>query len=474
MKARPARRSARRPRIDAPRAAAHEVLAAVREADAYTNLVLPAVLERRGLAGRDAAFVTELASGTIRWQGAYDAILAQCIDRPLRKVEAGVLDVLRLGAHQLLNMRVPDHAAISSSVELTRATVGQGPSGFVNAVLRTVARRSLREWLDLVAPGDAPDDVAIRTSHPRWVVDALARSWAGSGGSPSEIEQLLAADNDAPQVTLVARPGLCDAGELEAAGATSLPWSPWAFSLPGGDPGGIPAVAEGRAAVQDEGSQLVAGALAQARLGGRDQQWLDLCAGPGGKTGLLAALAAQRGARVLAVERQPHRAGLVRRAVRAVPGGVRGVIAADGTRPAWKDGSFDRVLVDAPCSGLGALRRRPEARWRRKPADLTDLVPLQTALLRQGLDALRPGGLLLYATCSPVLDETAGVVETVLAERDDVSVEPLSDNPTLATLRDADRGFPQGPLTESVQLWPHLHGTDAMFLVLLRRSPQRG
>ncbi|WP_283095265.1 transcription antitermination factor NusB [Nocardioides alcanivorans] len=300
--------------------AAHEVLSAVRDADAYTNLVLPSVLARRQLSGRDAAFVTELASGTIRWQGTYDAILAACIDRPLAKVEAAVHDVLRLGAHQLLAMRVPDHAAISSSVELTRARIGQGPSGFVNAVLRKVARRSLDEWLAEVAPGDGHDQLALRTSHPTWVVDLLAQAWTGCGGSEEQVEEMLSADNVAPAVTLVARPGLCEVDELEGADATRLSWSPWAVSLAGGNPGEIPAVAEGRAAVQDEGSQLVAAALAGARLGGRDAEWLDLCAGPGGKAGLLAALAAQRGARVLAVERQPHRAALVSNAVRAVPG----------------------------------------------------------------------------------------------------------------------------------------------------------
>lgn len=463
----------RRPRIDAPRVAAHEVLTAVREADAYTNLVLPAVLGRRQLTGRDAAFTTELASGTIRWQGAYDAILAACLDRPVARLDAGVHDVLRLGAHQLLAMRVPDHAAISSSVELTRARVGPGPSGLVNAVLRKVARRSRDEWLAEVAPGGGRDALAVRTSHPGWVVDLLGEAWRGNGGDDADLEQVLAADNVAPSVTLVARPGLCSVAELESAGAGPLPWSPWAVALPSGDPGQIPAVAEGRAAVQDEGSQLVAAALAGAMLGGRDQDWLDLCAGPGGKAGLLAALAAQRGARLLAVERQPHRAGLVRSAVRAVPGGVRGVVTADGTRPAWRDGTFDRVLVDAPCSGLGALRRRPEARWRRRPDDLPGLVELQTELLRRGLDALRPGGLLLYATCSPVLAETVGIVDAVLGERAGVRLEDLTGNPALAALHRPEAPPSTGPRAGTVQLWPHLHGTDAMFLALLRRTGEK-
>ena len=169
--------------------------------------------------------------------------------------------------------------------------------------------------------------------------------------------------------------------------------------------------------MQDAGSQLVALALTRADVEGRDERWLDLCAGPGGKAALLAALATQQGARLLANERQPHRARLVAQALRATGADV---VAGDGTPPAWRDGSFDRVLVDAPCSGLGALRRRPESRWRRRPDDLETLVPLQRALLDSALDSVRPGGVVLYATCSPVLAETAGVVEAVLAGRTDV------------------------------------------------------
>ena len=184
--------------------------------------------------------------------------------------------------------------------------------------------------------------------------------------------------------------------------------------------------------------------------------------GPGGKAALLAALAAGQGARLLGAERLPHRAGLVRRAL-AGADGVLGVVAADGRRPVWPDGAFDRVLVDAPCTGLGALRRRPEARWRRTAGDLDALVPLQRALLSSALDAVRPGGAVVYATCSPVLEETAGVVRATLAARSDVR---LDDARTLLDdVPDAD-----GPLPGTVQLWPHRHGTDAMFVALLRRT----
>ena len=424
------------------------MLKAVRVDDAYTNLVLPHVLKGYGLSGRDAAFATELASGTIRRQGTYDAILTQCVDRPLAKVEAKVLDALRLGAHQLLGMRVPTHAAISTTVDLVRVKVGQGPAGFCNAVLRRVSEVPYDGWLRRIAPEDAIGQLSVWHSHPRWIVSALAEAL----GRPDELDALLAADNEPPRVVLVARPGRSTVAELPG---QPTPLSPWGVVSEGGDPSAIPAVAEGRAGVQDEGSQLVAVALAGATVDGRDDRWLDLCAGPGGKAALLAAIGAERGAALVANERQEHRAALVRRAVG--PGSL--VVTGDGTRPPWETSAFDRVLVDAPCSGLGALRRRPESRWRRTAADLDQLVPLQVALLNAALDSTRAGGVVLYATCSPVLAETSGVVSAVLADRSDVTLErvPLD-------VPDGD-----GPLPGTVQLWPHRHRTDAMFMALLRR-----
>ena len=441
---------------DRARLAAYDVLKAVRVDDAYTNLVLPSVLRQHRLAGRDAAFATELASGTLRRQGTYDAVLAACVDRPLAKVEAKVLDALRLGTHQLLSMRVPPHAAISTTVDLVRDRIGRGPAGFTNAVLRKVSGHDLATWVRRVAPDPVTDPTGhgvVAHSHPRWVVEELTRA-VGT----DEIDALLAADNEAPRVVLVARPGRSSVGELPG---TPTPHSPYGVVLEGGDPGAVPAVAEGRAGVQDEGSQLVAVALARAPVNGRDERWLDLCAGPGGKAALLAALAHDTGARLVASERQEHRSRLVRRALDGADG-VLGVVTADGTRPAWPGDAFDRVLVDAPCSGLGALRRRPESRWRRSPADLRDLVPLQEALLASALDSVRAGGVVLYATCSPVLAETVGVVEAVLAARSDAVLEDVGA--LLPDLPDS-----AGPLPGTVQLWPHRHQTDAMFLALLRK-----
>ncbi|MFT4187651.1 MAG: transcription antitermination factor NusB [Aeromicrobium sp.] len=418
-----------------PRDVAFAALAAVREQDAYVNLLLPKLLREAGLSGRDAAFATELTHGSIRWQATYDAVIERLVNRPL---DPGVSDVLRLGAHQILGMRVPDHAAVSTSVSLVRRQIGHKPAGFVNAVLRKVAARDLDAWMELLTEGRSEDDaLVVRYSHPAWIVRVLRRSLRLADAA-EELPELLAADNVAPKVTLVARPGLCEPDELPGDPGRL---SPWARILDGGDPGEIPAVLDGRAAVQDEGSQLVAKALADAPLDGPDAAWLDLCAGPGGKAALLGALAAQRGARLTANEVQKHRAKLVRQSLRALP--EVEVTSHDGREGPWQAGTFDRVLVDAPCTGLGALRRRPESRWRRGLADLDELVPLQRALLRRAVELTRSGGVIAYATCSPVPEETLEVVESV--------------GPGVAVLERVERW------------WPHRDGTDAMFVALLRR-----
>ncbi|HEY0890000.1 MAG TPA: transcription antitermination factor NusB [Nocardioides sp.] len=455
------RRGGRAP-LDPARLVAFEVLKAVRVDNAYANLVLPHLLREHGLEGRDAAFATELASGTLRQQGTYDAVLAACLDRPLAKVEAKVLDALRLGTHQLLSTRVPDHAAISTTVDLVKAKVGVGAGSFANAVLRRVARQPLADWVAQVAPPVASDPHghhAVAQSHPRWVVDALA-----AAVDEAELGALLAADNAPPRVVLVARPGRITREELVAqTGGEPTALSPYGVVLGGGSPGSVPAVADGLAGVQDEGSQLVALALAAAPLDGPDERWLDLCAGPGGKSALLAALAAERGAQLVANEAQPHRAGLVRANLRGAEG-TAGVVAGDGTRPPFRPGAFDRVLVDAPCTGLGALRRRPEARWRRRPDDLATLVPLQEALVRSALALVRPGGVVLYSTCSPVLAETRDVVAAVTADAGEV----VDVSGLLPGLADAE-----GPAPGTLQLWPHRHATDAMFMAVLRPREAR-
>jgi 16S rRNA (cytosine967-C5)-methyltransferase len=285
-----------------------------------------------------------------------------------------------------------------------------------------------------------------------------------------ELRELLAAHNVPSELTLAARPGLVDEEELRDAGARPAAMASTAWTLASGDPGDIAAVRDGRAAVQDAGSQLLTLALADAPVEGPDEQWLDLCAGPGGKAGLLAALALQRGATLRANEVSPHRAELVRHTLGgAVAAGAQVEVTVGDGRDVGREepGRYDRVLVDAPCTGLGALRRRPEARWRRTPADLTGLGPLQRDLLSSALDAVRPGGLVAYATCSPHIAETHLVVRDVLKRRDDVElvdVRPLLRDRSGERL--AGTGAAQQPWA---QLWPHRHGTDGMFVALLRR-----
>ncbi|GAA2910806.1 hypothetical protein GCM10010478_06810 [Streptomyces erythrogriseus] len=284
----------RRPKKDPVRILAFEALRAVDERDAYANLVLPPLLRKaresegpEKFDARDAALATELVYGTLRRQGTYDAVIAACVDRPLREVDPPVLDVLSLGAHQLLGTRIPTHAAVSATVELARVVLGDGRAKFVNAVLRKIAQDDLDGWLERVAPPydeDPEDHLAVVHSHPRWVVSAL---WDSLGGGRAGVEELLRADNERPEVTLVARPGRAVPDELLAEEA-AVPgrWSPYAVRLTeGGEPGAVPAVAEGRAGVQDEGSQLVALALAAAPVEGPDRRWLDACAPSSSRTG---------------------------------------------------------------------------------------------------------------------------------------------------------------------------------------------
>jgi len=449
---------------DPARWAAYEVITAVHRDDAYANLVLPRVLRDAGLSGRDAAFATELAYGTLRAVGTLDAIVADAARRDMDRIDPPVRDGLRLGAYQLLHTRVPPHAAVSSTVDLVRG-LAPAAAGFANAVLRRVAERDLAGWLAELAPPPDTDPIghlALVHSHPRWIVRAFADAL---GGDLDETAAALAADNERPPVHLAARPGRISAAELAAdTGGRPGRWSPYAVVLPGGAPAQVPAIGDGRAHVQDEGSQLVALACAAAPLSGPDARWLDLCAGPGGKAALLGALAAERGATLTAVEVAPHRAELVAAATRGLPVTV---LIADGRsvgeHPALPAGGFDRVLVDAPCTGLGALRRRPEARWRRNPDDLPALTRLQRELLAAALRAARPGGVVTYATCSPHLAETRATVDGALRR----VTSPVRALDARALLPDGMSGLGAGP---DVQLWPHRHGTDAMFLAVLARE----
>jgi 16S rRNA (cytosine967-C5)-methyltransferase len=448
-----------------PRRVAYEAVAAVHRDDAYANLVLPKLLGEADLDARDAALVTELVYGTLRRRGTLDAIIASAADRAVDRIDPPARDALRLGAYQLLFTRVPPHAAVSATVGLVKA-VAPGATGFANAVLRQVSTASLDEWLARVAPPDSDDPVghlAVVHSHPSWIVRSFAEAL---GGDLAETARALAEDNDPAPVHLCARPGRVEAADLaDEVGGVPGAFSPYAVYLRGGAPGRLRAIGDGRAHVQDEGSQLVTLALAGAPVSeGPAERWLDMCAGPGGKAALLGGLAAARRAQVTAVEVAEHRARMVENAVRGMPVIVHTADArAVGHGDEMRAGSFDRVLVDAPCTGLGALRRRPEARWRRQPADLPPLTRLQRELLVAAIAAARPGGVVAYVTCSPHVVET----RVSVAEARRRSPHPTTLLDARAHLPDGMPGLGDGP---TVQLWPHRHGTDAMFLALLRRT----
>jgi 16S rRNA (cytosine967-C5)-methyltransferase len=456
-----------RERLSPARLVAFEVLAAVREDEAYANLLLPARIRRAGLDRADAAFATELTYGTLRMQGYYDEVIALAAGRPTSAVDPAVLDVLRLGVHQLLATRVPTHAAVYEQVALARR-VSPKAAGFANAVLRTVSRTSAEAWRELVAEGAKGEDerLARLESHPKWIVRALRKALQREGRA-EELPDLLAADNAAPRVNLAVLPGL---GVDTAAVAG---FEPDVFSPIGAladDPIAAAESSGGRIRVQDEGSQLAALALTRARPIVPGERWLDLCAGPGGKTAVLAAEALRSGAVVVANEMVPARAELVRKALAGVPdpvevhvGDGREVDAAALGAPV----GFDRILLDAPCTGLGALRRRPEARWRKAPADVAELTGLQGELFDAAVRALAPGGILAYVTCSPHTGETQGTLNAAL-ERWHGAVEQLDTQSVLQSLSRHPLDLAGAP--ETAQLWPHRHGTDAMFIALVRRT----
>lgn len=434
--------------VSGARRVAFDVLRQVTGEDAYANLALAKRLATAGLSTRDAGLVTELVAGTCRLMGTYDLIIEAAAGRRLSTLQPAVVDLLRLGAHQALGMGLKRYASVGTTVDLARATVGQRVTGLVNAVMRKITAQDLEGWLDeLAADTDELGAVALRGHHPRWIVEAYADLLPHE-----ELPAALEANNVAPQPTLVVRPGLATVEDLTDA-------SPTRFSPFGATADGVPAdqaaVRDGRAGVQDEGSQLVAWAL--SRVEAPSGPWLDMCAGPGGKAALLAGLARDEGTWLLASEAQEHRARLVAEALSAYPDG-HAVITADGTMPAWGR-SFAKVMVDVPCSGLGALRRRPDSRWRRDPSDVTALRDLQRALLRSAIASTVPGGVVAYVTCSPHRSETTDIVDAVLAETD--GVERLVASGYLP-------GVPDSALGDDAQLWPQRHGTDAMYLALLR------
>lgn len=445
----PRRDTFRAPKPDAVRLLVFDLLSEVNRRGGYSNLLLPQALTESKFEQRDKGFATELLYGTLRMQGRHDFILSQVADRPLSEVDEGIVDICRLGVHQLFEMRVATHAAVSATVEIARKVLGESKASYVNALLRKVSSRTLAEWLEEIPEkADAITRLSITHSHPEWVVSAYLDLLKDL----ELVERELSANNIAAAPTLVAWPGSSTQEDFLALGAVATRYSPYGATL-GQPPATLEVIRHRKAGIQDEGSQLVAHIFSEVAR--ESSSILDLCAGPGGKAALLAHIARERGQEFYANEISQTRADLVKRVVTPAT-----VWVGDGRKIAERGMKFGAILADVPCTGLGALRRRPEVRWRRTLQDLRPLTELQLQLVNAAISSLEPGGIFGYATCSPHYAETSAQVKAIIKSNPtikQISVEPYLP-PSL-----------QGAVREGcLSLWTGQHGTDSMFLALFR------
>lgn len=438
------------PKPDATRVLVYDILTEVNRRGGYSNLLLPQALTASNFETRDKGFATELLYGTLRMQGRHDYILQQVSDRPWSEVDTGIVDVCRMGVHQLFEMRVATHAAVSATVELARKVLGESKASFVNAILRKVSAKELVQWLEPIEQFSDPiTRFALKYSHPEWIVSAyfdLLKDY-------ERVEAELQINNVAAVPTLVSWPGDSTQEELVELGGVATQFSPYGARFSGA-PGSLELIRHRKAGVQDEGSQLVAYLFAQATQSAKTI--LDLCAGPGGKAALLSHLANVQGQDFVANEISEPRAKLVKNVI-----GKFEVLVGDGREIAAHGRMFDAILADVPCTGLGALRRRPEVRWRRTVQDLRELTQLQNELCNAAIAVLNPGGFFGYATCSPHFAETTSECLRILKEHPEL--EQIDVSPYLPTnLHGATRGL-------ALSLWTSVHDTDAMFLALFKK-----
>jgi 16S rRNA (cytosine967-C5)-methyltransferase len=439
------------PKPDRVRLLVFDILQEVNQSDGYSNLLLPRALADGDFEQRDKGFATELLYGTLRMQGRHDYIASQVSDRKWSEVDAGIVDVVRLGAHQLFEMRVPSHAAVSATVELARKVIGESKASFVNALLRKMSAQTLDQWLEPVNEiKDPVTRLSIMYSHPEWIVSAyfdLLRDYA-------EVENLLSANNLPASPTLVWWPGRSTKEEFVELGAVSTQYSPYGLKYEGA-PVSLEAVRRRRAGVQDEGSQLVASIFASVVAD--KSSWLDICAGPGGKAALLASLAKESGKEFTANEISKPRSELVKQVI-----GSARLWVGDGREISSHGEKFDAILADVPCTGLGALRRRPEVRWRRQVSDLRALTQLQREISDAAISVLSDGGFFAYATCSPHLAETSIQVKDILNRHPELELVDLTTylpNNLAGAIRDG-----------ALSLWTHRHETDAMFMAVFHKK----
>lgn len=463
----------------AARSAAASVLIRVDEHDAYANLELNKQLRQHQLSSQDSAFVTELVSGTLREQLLYDEVIHRASGRSADSLDVVTRAILRMSAHQLLTLESPPYAVVNEAVDLQKQLGKRGGAGLVNAVVRRISERTKSEWLtELLHDTDSEDRrLSVTYSHQEWIIRAF-REALRAEGREAELVPLLEADNTAPPVNLAV---LTSAEDTRGSAASHDPQSHPEVTFTGPSPIGavmrrgspaalirsIQAGDSSHVRVQDQGSQLAALALARVSrpADASHETWLDVCAGPGGKTAVLAFEAARAGASLRALELSEHRTELVREALSHAPIPVDVVTGDATTDEAYAGETFHRILVDAPCTGLGALRRRPDARLRKSIKDVGELVDTQREILEQAIQHLRPGGVVAYITCSPLLAETRGNVEAVLSRHPEVT--ELDARAVVASIAREPLDLPDA--FRSVQLWPHRHGTDAMFISLLQR-----
>jgi 16S rRNA (cytosine967-C5)-methyltransferase len=447
-------RSGGKPKPDASRLLAFDLISQVNREGAFANIRLPELLRASELEQRDRAFVTELSYGTLRMQGKHDFAIRAKIDRPFEELDPKIVDLLRMGIHQIFEMRVPLHAAVSETVELARKVVGESKGSYVNALLRSISSDELI-YENLASDPKISDlqKMSVLYSHPEWIISAFhdqLRNW-------DAVKELLQANNLPAKPNIVVWPGKSTVAEILETGGSVLALSDYGVES---DhlPNEYPAIRDKRAGIQDVGSQLVTEIFYATRDLGNGESWLDLCAGPGGKAALLYNLLLNDGSNsdFLANEPTAHRAELV---ARVIPRDR--IVEFDGRDNKSFGRSFDRILIDAPCTGLGALRRRPEARWRKTLQDLKELVPLQRALIDSAYEMLEPGGVIGYATCSPHLAETTAQVLDAQHRHKDLQVLDIS--------KISPRGSTGVKADGTLQLWTHLNQSDAMFLALLRK-----
>jgi 16S rRNA (cytosine967-C5)-methyltransferase len=435
-----------------PRQIALDLLVRVENSDSYINLLLPKALGAQPLSDADRGLIQELSYGTLRWRAQYDAFIDQLT--PGKTLSVKLRLCLQLGMHQLFRMRVPSHAAIHESVELVKG-FERSAAGLANAVLRNADRAGFDKLLEQSLVGKSgADALAIEYSHPAWVITAL-RSALELDGRADQLKELLKANNETPLVNLAA---LTESArqQLQEAGLEPGTASPIGF-LAQGNP--EPLLKNREIRVQDQGSQLAA--LTLLEIGNEAGDWLDMCSGPGGKSAVLQAGIWPHGGSLDCLEPNPQRADLVRSALD--PKGPGNVVVAYGQQA--KPNSYDAILLDAPCSGLGSVRRKPESRWRKRPEQLSGLVKMQQELLDAAANALRSGGVLVYSTCTPLVPETNAQIKDVLERHPELKLEDAN-----AILSKISPSLELNTSRKTAQLWTHLHATDAMFIAVLSKA----